>query len=962
MPPVFAAVMAIANIAIGTTTLGAIIVTAVVGAVVSFGISALAAAISKPKPSKLSNAASFGGEIASRLQISRNSVESHKVIYGRVRTSGPLVMVATTDRGSAKNDYLHLVIALAAHECDGVAKYYIDEDEVTIDGSGNVTTTKYMQNGVSYARLKIHLGASDQAADSDLMSEVAGWTDKHRLRGITYIYARLRFSRDIFPNGIPQISATLRGKKLYDPRTETTAYSSNSALCTRDYLTSTAYGLGATDAEIDDASFIASANNCEEIITVANGTTQYRYSCNGIVDTAEKPINILKDLSTSMAGVIPYVQGKFRCFSGYYTAPSISIDESWLAGDIEIQAKKPRNELFNAVKGVFVDSIKQWQPSDFPMVTNATYEAQDGGVRIVRDLELPYTVDAAQAQRIAKIALEQGRQGIVAKMPCNFKALQVSIMDTVSVSIDQLGWSSKVFRVVQWELNLDGGFTLTLQEESSSSYDWNNGEETVIDDAPDTNLPDLLTVEAPGNPVITEELYETTDGSGVKTKAILTWAESPHSYVREYVVEYKLSSDTDHIPAGKVESNTPTISIFDIAPGRHNFRVKAVNVRGVSSDYAVSTYEVRGLTAPPSDVTGLVVRVSQDSVHASWDLHPDLDVRNGGRIRLKLGFEGSWSSGRDVIDALPGNATSAVLPAAAGYYMVKAYDSTGNESVNATISTPVSTGYLNAVQTGTTNDDTNGYPGTLDGFYAEEDGSDYYLRLEPTALFDDIAGDFDDGVGNFDDGVGSGFVESAEYIFASYEDSAYVQNWRITPILYATVGNGIDLFDLAAGDFDDREGLFEGGDLSEVTLDFYVKTTEDDPTGSTYTDPIWSDWERLPTVRDIRTRAFWFKVVANNLNTSNQIRVYNAYIAYSQLFRDEIFLSQSLASGGSSITYTDVFNSKPYLGVTIDSPTSGDTVKVTHASSGGWYTGATVQILNGGVGVARTVDITVTGF
>ena len=98
-------------------------------------------------------------------------------------------------------------------------------------------------------KIKPIYGSSDQTADSDLVSEsmlsgqlVIG------LRGIAYMYVRLKFDADAFPNGIPVITATVKGKKLYDPRTSTTVWSDNPALCLRDYLTSK-YGLAEDDIQ-----------------------------------------------------------------------------------------------------------------------------------------------------------------------------------------------------------------------------------------------------------------------------------------------------------------------------------------------------------------------------------------------------------------------------------------------------------------------------------------------------------------------------------------------------------------------------------------------------------------------------------------------------------------------------------------------------------------------------------------
>jgi hypothetical protein len=958
--PITAILLAIGFSAATASAITGALITAVVGSIISFGISALAGAMSKPKMPK--NTAGAFGEIAGqRLNISRNSVESRKVIYGRVRTSGPMVFVTTTDRGSAKNSYLHLVIALAGHECEEIEQIYIDEDAVTLDGDNYVVESQYRDSGNGVIRVKKYLGTTTQVADPDLVSEVTEWTENHRLLGVTYIYCRLKYDRDNFPNGVPQISAIVKGKKVYDPRDLSTAYSTNPALCVLDYLTNSEYGLDADlSTEIDTATFIASANNCDEDVTLADSTTQKRYTCNGVVDTASKPIDILKDLSTSMAGVIPYVQGKFRCFSGYYTAPSISIDESWLAGDIEVQAKKPRNELFNAVKGVYVAPDKGWQPTDFPMVTNSTYETQDGGVRIIRDLELPFTTNSVEAQRIAKILLEQGRQGIIVKMPCNFKALQLSIMDTVSVSIDQLGWASKVFRVVQWELNIEGGFTLTLQEEASASYDWSSGEQLTIDPAPDTNLPDLFTVQAPGNPVITEELYSTTDGSGLKTKAVITWAESPHSYVDRYIVQYKLATDSAYTPGGFVDAPLTTLTLDDLEPALYDFQVKAINVRGVSSEFATTRKEIKGLTDPPSDVTGFTLNVVSGMAHVQWDPHPDLDVKVGGGFVLKWSSKTSgatWSHGVDIGPELSGADTKAVVELLAGTYMIKALDSGGRESVNAStiVSTVANLASLNAIATG---DQHPTFPGTKTNMFVDAD--DDTLKLDGGGLFDDLSGNFDDAVGLFDSGGGLGFADSASYQFYNVGDS--VDYWDLGDIYTARVSIDIDaliydaseLFDSADGNFDDRTGLFDGDDVNGMAVEFFIRTTDDDPSGT----PTWSDWRKF-LVGDYTARAFQFKMEIANEEISNNIEISSLSVSIDAPDRTEAFLSQAIASGGTTITYDKPFYGQPSFTYTLNGE---GTPTWTHVTSGGKYTGVTVQVLNSGSGVGRTMNVYATGY
>src|SRR5262249_24459651 len=150
-------------------------------------------------------------------------------------------------------------------------------------------------------------------------------------------------------------------------------------------------------------------------------------------------------------------------------------------------------------------------------------EDQDGGEQIFKDVELPFTTHPEAAQRIGKILLEKGRQGITVELAVNHAALQYAAFDVVTLTNDQLGWDAKPFRVLKWSMATPGPVLLSLQEDSSASYDWNSGEATATDAAHDTNLPDPFTVQPPGAPVVTEQLYAPLDGSAARAKAILTW-------------------------------------------------------------------------------------------------------------------------------------------------------------------------------------------------------------------------------------------------------------------------------------------------------------------------------------------------------------------------------------------------------------------------------------------------------
>ena len=358
--------------------------------------------------------------------------------------------------------------------------------------------TKTRAQGDELIFVKKHLGHEDQWADADLISAVEEWTGEHRLRGIAYIYVRLKWDQTVWATGIPNIKAIVKGRKVYDPRTGQTAWSDNWALCLRDYLTAD-FGVGATASEIDDDLVIAAANLADETVTGPAGASNKRYTCNGVISLDAIPPIVVEQMASAGAGAVVYTQGKYRIYGGAYQAPALTIDESYLRGPIAVKPRKARKDLFNGVRGTYVDPDKFWQPQDFPPVVSTVFKTEDGDEEIIRDIELPFTTNPATAQQIAKIILEQSRQAITVDFPANFKAVPLAVWDNVALSIERMGWDNKVFKVLSWRLNPEGGVDLTLIEDAASAYSWDDGDIHEIDTAPNTNLPSAWNMPPPTN-------------------------------------------------------------------------------------------------------------------------------------------------------------------------------------------------------------------------------------------------------------------------------------------------------------------------------------------------------------------------------------------------------------------------------------------------------------------------------
>jgi len=190
----------------------------------------------------------------------------HAIVYGRQKVGGVIVFKETT----RDNKDLQLIIALAGHEIESVEEVYLNDEQITLaalsDGVQRTATAPEQYQDKVY--VTAHLGSDDQSVDTNLSSESAKWDSTHRMQGIAYLYIKLEFDQDSFPQGEPSISAVVKGKKVYNPNTAVTEWTDNAAYILRDYLMSD-YGLEAETTEIDNTSFISAGNICDWAVVLA---------------------------------------------------------------------------------------------------------------------------------------------------------------------------------------------------------------------------------------------------------------------------------------------------------------------------------------------------------------------------------------------------------------------------------------------------------------------------------------------------------------------------------------------------------------------------------------------------------------------------------------------------------------------------------------------------------------------
>jgi hypothetical protein len=222
------------------------------------------------------------------------------VIYGTRRIGTQIVYMDTAQNRSRD---LFVVYALAVGECDEIIPNSIEIDGNSIydgniyKGGGYVGSDRYGQTGYGNHRplntasqvgdnqyssagnlgtnpalrysfvFNLHHGASSQTVDPMLSASIGSqWTTAHKLNGICYIAASFDYDKKGMYKGVPQITVQVRGKRVFDPRDNSTKWSSNPALCFLDYIQNDEYGKGLATSQINMTAIGTAADKCDTLV------------------------------------------------------------------------------------------------------------------------------------------------------------------------------------------------------------------------------------------------------------------------------------------------------------------------------------------------------------------------------------------------------------------------------------------------------------------------------------------------------------------------------------------------------------------------------------------------------------------------------------------------------------------------------------------------------------------------
>jgi len=403
------------------------------------------------------------------------------VVYG-TRKVGTNDVYAWT--GGYHSKKLKIVSTLSEGECegiyeeDGVPQIFIDKDIYTKVG-----------NTFDYT---FYSGTDSQTFDTDVNDVDPNYTEN--MRHTCYIVWNFTWDEDIY-RGLPERQLILQGKKLYDFRTSTTAWSDNPVVALYDFLTDDIYGIGISSDDLDITSFTAAANYCD---------TKEFY-----IDMVMKPTRdegswrFVEQILHCFRGMLNYFDGKYylRYKDLNEESPVVTITDDMIvqdeSGRAQIRLMKPSSvDKPTSLTVEFEDKTKNYEKNYIPL-------GEFGGLG--KDYRLNGVTNYAQARILGITHLE--RLNLNRTIIGSFRddALLVEPGDIVTLNSTALAISDQLMRVNQTVINPNGTVSLNLRFESYDLYDDDYDES--IEDIYNVDLTDPSEVSSIENPSIEEEVY-----------------------------------------------------------------------------------------------------------------------------------------------------------------------------------------------------------------------------------------------------------------------------------------------------------------------------------------------------------------------------------------------------------------------------------------------------------------------
>lgn len=550
---------------------------------------------------------------------------------------------------------------------------------VSITVAGNVITFNetvsrgvvigYQYNeGTPYARIRWDLGGGTAVADARTMELFPSlWTSAHRGQGIAKLICEFRYNDTAFAAGLPQVSALIRGAKVYDPRDGLTKHTENPALLARHVYQHPQFGKATVTAS-EDARFIAAANACQvnqDYVVDGVVDTEPLYVAGMVVQYGTQAQAVLDDLVQAMAGMWAFAGGELYIRAGVWTSPVMTLTDADLAtvqrdedsenqDPITIAVHRERAEKFNVVNARIWDQAQGYKHVALTPLKASALITRDGQ-ELAQEIEIPAVPFAPQALHICGVMMRDARDSLTMEAAWKMRAYPLELFDVVNVTLSRYGWTNKTFMVLSRVWDPSRGVVRTTMKETAAAIYTPDASFLPQGYADNTSLPKPWDIQPP---IITSgdiysgssELVLQADGT-VLTRVRVTWPPLGDDRITKVEVQWASVSDmkwqaevVDDASQNQVSLSGPADgdaivirarSKSSLATSDWSSQVTHIVVGKTEPPPAVDTFDVveqpNGvkqffwtITNPPPDLFSFVCRYALGTVEQPWENMLDL--------------------------------------------------------------------------------------------------------------------------------------------------------------------------------------------------------------------------------------------------------------------------------------------------------------------------------------------------
>ena len=469
---------------------------------------------------------------------------------------------------------------------------------------------------------------------------------------------------------------------------------------------------------------------------------------------------------------------------------------------------------------------------------------------------------------------------------------------------------SKTWRVISISENDNKTFTITALEHDEGKY-------AFVEDGvsmPVRNTSTLTEIKRPPEGLFAEEKIVEINNRAV-SKIILDW--QPVSGASSYRVQYRRANGD----FTEITTSSSSVDILNTDVGNYQFRVFAYNAVGQpSANPSVLNFNAIGKTAVPADVQNATLEPIDDkTARIRWQQTTDLDVKYGGQVYIRfseLTSGANFANSTDVIEAVGGATTEAVVPLKSGTYSLKFRD-TGSRFSTTEAKIVVTVPSLFTQLTVISQRENPNFTGTKTNTTV---ASNILKLTNPSTNL------------------------TGSYVFPNVLDLGGVFSLEIQRHLKSVGINQSDLFD-DIPDLDARDN-FDGTVAEQTNASVLVRTTNDDPSGS----PTFNSYNKF-FKGTFKGRGFDFKCDITSENANENINVselgFDAFLPARteqsitiktsgtsssglNISFDNAFFTGTSAIGGSTSAYP------PAIMVTPQNMASGDFYEITSITGSGF--------------------------